>query len=118
MSQRYPNPSFARLALAPGLLAAIVLLAGVALIDTDWFTIFRYAISILAAIIGVFAFQARQWWWLPAFAAIVVVWNPIVPLQFELLVWQILHLLAAAAFVVAGLLIKVPQASDTASTRR
>ena len=118
MSQRYPNPSFARLALAPGLLAAIVLLAGVALIDSDWFTIFRYAISILAAIIGVFAFQAKQWWWLPALAAIVVLWNPIVPLELELFVWQVLHLAAAVVFVAAGLLIKVPMAPDRASTRR
>lgn len=118
MSERYPNPSFARLALAPGLLAAIVLLAGVALIDSDWFTIFRYAISILAAIIGVFAFQAKQWWWLPPFAAIVVLWNPIVPLEFDLLVWQILHLAAAVVFVAAGLLIKVPQAPDPAAARR
>lgn len=118
MSARYPNPSFARLALAPGLLAAIVLLAGVALVESDWFTIFRYAISILAAIVAVFAFQARQWWWLPAFAAVVVLWNPIVPLEFDLLLWQILHLLAAVLFVAAGLLIKVPQAPDPASSRR
>jgi hypothetical protein len=118
MSARYPNPSFARLALAPGLLAAIVLLAGVALVESEWFTIFRYAISILAAIVAVFAFQARQWWWLPAFAAIVVLWNPIVPLEFDLLLWQILHLLAAVLFVAAGLLIKVPQAPDPASSRR
>jgi hypothetical protein len=118
MSERYPNPSFARLALAPGLLAAIVLLAGVALVESDWFTIFRYAISILAAIIGVFAFQAKQWWWLPAFAAIVVVWNPIAPLQLDLLAWQILHLVAAVVFVAAGLLIKVPQAPDPSVTRR
>ncbi|SKA86006.1 hypothetical protein SAMN06295879_0859 [Agreia bicolorata] len=118
MSQRYPNPSFARLALAPGLLAAILLLAGVALIDSEWFTIFRYAISILAAIIGVFAFQAKQWWWMPALAVIVVLWNPIVPLELDLFVWQILHLAAAVVFVAAGLLIKVPQAPENASTRR
>ena len=118
MSQRYPNPSFARLALAPGLLSAVVLLAGVAVIDSDWFTIFRYAISILAAIVAVFAFQAKQWWWLPAFAAIVVLWNPIFPLSFEMLVWQVLHLAAAVVFVVAGLMIKVPQAKDPTSSRR
>ena len=64
------------------------------------------------------AYQAKQWWWLPALAAIVVLWNPIVPLQLELFVWQVLHLAAAVVFVAAGLLIKVPMAPDRASTRR
>lgn len=118
MSQRYPNPSFARLGLAPGLLAAVLLLVAVVLVDTEWFTIFRYAVSILAAIVGVFAYQARQWWWLPALAAVVVLWNPVVPLDFDLLIWQILHLAAAVLFVAAGLLIKVPQAAAEGSTRR
>jgi hypothetical protein len=118
MSQRYPNPSFARLGLAPGLLAAILLLVAVVLVDTEWFTIFRYAISILAAIVGVFAFQARQWWWLPPLAAVVVLWNPVLPLSFDLPVWQVLHLAAAVVFIAAGLLIKVPQAATEGSARR
>jgi hypothetical protein len=117
MSQRYPSTSFVRLALAPGLLAAVLLLVAVALVESEWFTIFRYATSILAAVIAVFAYQARQWWWIPALAAIVVLWNPIIPLQLDLFVWQLLHLAAAVVFVAAGLVIKVPQQAEGAARR-
>jgi hypothetical protein len=112
MSQRYPTPTASRLALAPGLLAAILLLAGVALVDTGWFTIFQYAISILAIIVCVFAVQGKQWWWILLLGPIAVLWNPIFPLDLDLVVWQILHLAAAAVFVAAGFVIRVKVAAD------
>lgn len=109
MSQRYPAQSAARLALAPGILAAIVLLAGVALVGTEWFTIARYVISILAAICCVFAVQGSQWWWLFGYAPIVVLWNPLFPIDLAMLPWQVAHLVAAVVFIVGGLRIRVQQ---------
>ncbi|WP_253259376.1 DUF6804 family protein [Subtercola boreus] len=105
-ASRYPT--FTRTALAPGLLAAVILLAAVAVIDSGWFTLFRYAIAILALIVSVFAYQAKQWWWIIGLVPIAVVWNPIVPLDFVPPVWYALHLAAAIVFVAAGLLIKIP----------
>ncbi|TIH39981.1 hypothetical protein D4765_04190 [Subtercola vilae] len=101
-------PTFTRTALAPGLLGAIILLAAVAVLNSGWFTIFQYAISILALIVCVFAWQARQWWWLIGLVPIAVIWNPVYPLTFDVLLWDVMHLAAAVIFVAAGLLIKIP----------
>ena len=96
------------MALAPGLLGAIVLLAGLALLDNaDGFLIIRYATAILAAIVGWFAIQGRAWWALPLLAAIVVVWNPVWPFAFHGQVWVAGQFVAAIVFVVCALLVKV-----------
>ena len=109
-ASRYPTSM--RTALAPGLLAAVILLAAVAVIDSGWFTLFRYAIAILALIVCVFAYQAKQWWWIIGLVPVAVVWNPIVPLDFAPPVWYVLHLAAAVVFVAAGLLIRIPVSKD------
>ena len=74
------QPAFNRAALVPGLLGAIVLLAGLALIGGDWYLYVRYAVSILALILCVFAWQARMWWWFAGLIPLAVVWNPVWPL--------------------------------------
>ncbi|QJU53744.1 DUF6804 family protein [Herbiconiux sp. KACC 21604] len=107
MSSRQTQPAFTRPALAPGLLGAIAMVAFVAVIDTDWFTIARYVVSILALIMCVFAGQAKQWWWIPPLLAVAVLWNPVFPLDLPLVAWQICHLVGAIVFVASGLLIKV-----------
>ncbi|WP_375399551.1 DUF6804 family protein [uncultured Amnibacterium sp.] len=85
-----------------------MLVAGLALLGAPGFVLIRYAAAILAAIIAVFAFQARQWWWLPVLAAIVVLWNPVVPFDFAGRWWQIAQLAGAAAFALAAVLIRQP----------
>ncbi|MGA1837861.1 DUF6804 family protein [Herbiconiux sp. 11R-BC] len=108
MSPRQTAPAFTRPALAPGLLGAIALLAFVAVIgNSDWFTIARYVVSILALIMVVFAWQAKQWWWIPPLVAIAVIWNPVLPIDLPEFGWQIAHLAGAVVFVASGLLIKV-----------
>jgi hypothetical protein len=75
-----PTPqkaAFLRPALAPGLLGAIALVAGVVLVDSTIFIGFRYVTAILAAIVFVFAYRGRGWIYLPFLAAIVVLWNPV-----------------------------------------
>jgi len=98
--------AFQRNALAPGLLAAIALLAGMLLIDNPWFTAIRYVVAILALIVAWFAVQARQWWWLVAFIPIAVVWNPILPLPLTGTGWLAAQVAAAGVFILAGVLIK------------
>ena len=104
---RYPA-RVRRDALAPGLLGAAALLAGVALLGTGAFLIIRFAASILALIAIVFALQARHWWWVPPLAAVAVLWNPIVPLPLDGPPWRVAQVVAAAVFVAAGLTVRRP----------
>lgn len=110
---RYGRPAFRRTALAPGLLAAIALLVGVALIESEAFIVIRFVVSILALIVMVFAFQAKHWWWIPVMLAIAVAWNPIYPLDVAGPWWLAAHYAVILVFVLAGVFIKVPyQAED------
>lgn len=104
------------MALAPGLLAAVALLVGIALIDSEAFIVFRYIASIFALIVLVFAYQARHWWWLPVMLALAVVWNPVFPLGISGPWWVGAQYAAILAFVLAGVLIKVPYTAE--DTRR
>ena len=111
---RYGRPAFRRTALAPGLLAGIALLAGTALLDSSAYLVFRFIIAILALIVVVFAFQAKHWWWIPVMAAIAVLWNPVFPFAFDGPVWMGAQYIAILAFVLAGVLIKVPFTAEDA----
>jgi hypothetical protein len=109
----YSTKAFRRTALAPGILAAILLLAGLALLDSSTYYWFKVGIAVLGAIVGVFAWQAKQWWWLPVLAVIVVAWNPIWPINFHHWIgWLVAQYLAAVAFLVIGVLVKVPNEDD------
>lgn len=109
----YPTPEFRRTALAPGILGAIVLLSGLALLDSvGGFLIIRYVVAILAIIVAFFSFQARQWWWIPPLLAIAVVWNPILPFAFHGQVWVGSQFIATAVFIAAGLLVKIRNPED------
>jgi hypothetical protein len=107
------QPAFNRAALVPGLLGAIVLLAGLALIGGDWYLYVRYAVSILALILCVFAGQARMWWWFAGLVPLAVVWNPVWPLPLGGVALQGLSIAGAVVFVAAAVTIKIP-----ADTRR
>ncbi|MET4639380.1 DUF6804 family protein [Mycetocola sp. 2940] len=107
-------PDFTRPALAPGILAAIVLFVGVALIDSSLFIIVRFVVAILAMIIAWFAIQARAWWWLIVLVPIIVLWNPIVPLELNGTGWMSAQLIAPIFFVAAGIMITVPRAQTSA----
>jgi hypothetical protein len=106
--ERVPS-TYQRNAFAPSLLAAATLFVAPALMDGDWFLAVLFPTSILAVIVGWFAVQARQWWWLPVFAAIAVLWNPVIPLPFAGPVWTAAQPVAAVVFLVAGATIKVPR---------
>lgn len=112
-ASRYGDPGWRRLALAPGLIAAVVLFVGIALIGQDPFVFVSWGVAVLALIVIVFAIQARHWWWLPVFAAIAVFWNPVVPFGFDGPLWLGAQYVAIAAFIAAGVLIKVPTPEGT-----
>ncbi|WP_294179137.1 DUF6804 family protein [uncultured Schumannella sp.] len=115
---RYGRSSFHRTALAPGLLAGIVAVVGVALVDSDSFVIIRYVLAIMALVIAWFTFQARQWWWLPILLAIAVVWNPVVPFEFTGPWWLAGQYIAALGFIIIGIFVKVPTSADAERPRR
>ncbi|GAB2705462.1 hypothetical protein BKA24_000473 [Microbacterium marinum] len=98
---------YQRNALAPSLLAAAVLFVAPALLESDWFLTVRFVTAIFALIVGWFAVQARHWWWVPVFAAIAVLWNPVFPFAFEGGIWLGAQFAAAVAFLAAGATIKV-----------
>ena len=112
MSATYPTPEFRRTALAPGILAAIVLLAGLALVDSDAYLVIRFVVSIFALIIVVFAWQARQWWWLALLLPIAVIWNPIWVISITGDLWLGLHYVAAIVFIACGILIRIRNPED------
>jgi hypothetical protein len=108
-----PDPGVRRLALIPGVIAAIALLLGGTTLDEGPFEVVRYIAAIFAAIVLVFAVQAKQWWWLPLFAAIVVLWQPVLVVRVEPTeLWHGLQYAAALVFLLAGWFIKVPIPED------
>ncbi|MEO8908369.1 MAG: DUF6804 family protein [Microbacteriaceae bacterium] len=106
------QPVYTRMALFPGLLGAIVLLAGLALIGGAWYIGVLYATSILALIMCVFAAQAKQFWWYFGLIPLAVIWNPVWPITLDDLLVRLLHIVGAAVFVAAGLAIKVPEPAN------
>ncbi|GAB3606830.1 hypothetical protein GCM10027413_22390 [Conyzicola nivalis] len=112
MSASYPTPQFRRTALAPGILGALVLLAGIALIGSDAFTIIRFAVCALALIVSVFAWQARMWWWIIGLGPIALLWNPVFPVELDDNTWLTVEYVAALVFIAAGILIKIRNPED------
>lgn len=111
MSDRYPNSS-RRTALTPAVIAVIALLIGVALIESDTFTVIRYIVSIFALIVTVFAWQARQWWWIAGLVPIAVLWNPVFPIEVgQPDLWLGLQYVAALIFIAAGVLIRTTEST-------
>ncbi|MCU1413526.1 MAG: hypothetical protein JWN80_866 [Microbacteriaceae bacterium] len=110
---QYPTPKYRRTAFAPAILGAIVLLAGLALLDNPGGYLFiRFGVAILALIVVVFAWQAKHWWWLLPLAAIAVAWNPIYPPKFSGQWWVAAQFVAALVFIAAGILIRIRNPED------
>ncbi|GGC98036.1 hypothetical protein GCM10011512_26250 [Tersicoccus solisilvae] len=103
---RVPSP-YQRNAAAPGAVAAAALFLAPVLTGAGWGPVVLFLTAILAMIVGWFAVQAKQWWWVAVFALIAVVWNPVFPLSFAGPVWGAAQPTAAVVFLVAGVTIRV-----------
>jgi hypothetical protein len=104
------RPAEIRPAFLPGILGAVVAFAGTGLIGSDFYIVIRFAISILALIMAVYAVQGRRWVFVVPLAALAVVWNPVVAFDFSGPPWLLAHIAAAAVFLLVGFLLKVPDA--------
>ncbi|WP_286278743.1 DUF6804 family protein [Naasia aerilata] len=101
----------------PGILGAVVAFVGTGLIGSDAYLIIRFAISILALILAVFAGQGRKWLWLIPLVALAVVWNPVVPFGFSGPPWVLAHIAAAAVFLVVAFFLRTPAPEAPAQKR-
>lgn len=113
MPRTEPVAARQRNALAPGILAALALFIGMAIMGTDFFTPVRFIVTILALIVAWFAVQAKHWWWVVVFIAIAVLWNPVVVIPIEGVPWVVAQPVAALAFLAAGVLISVPRTAGS-----
>lgn len=104
---RYPETARRRMALAPGVIGALGSVWAGALLGQSGGGILLYVVAIFALICAWFAWQARQWWWLPPLLVIAVLWNPVWPFAFSGQLWIGAHYLAAAVFIAVGLLVRV-----------
>lgn len=102
------EPTYRRLALAPALLGAIALGVGYPLVETDAYLYVRFVVAIMSVIVAVFAIQAKQWVWAVPMAVIVIIWNPMFPLELEPVWWLTLQTVALVVLVTAGAVIKAP----------
>ena len=111
------TPAFTRPALAPGLVAAIVLLACIAFLEAPAFVFVRWGVTVLALIVLVFATRGRAWWAAVLMAAVAVCWNPLVTIPIPGQVWAALQIVAAALFIVVGIVVKVPRTTEEPPAR-
>lgn len=114
-----PAPPARRTALFPAIVGVLALLIGLALLNSDAFTVIRYIVSIFALIVAVFAWRARHWWWLIGLVPIAVLWNPVLPIEIGEELWFGMQYIAAIVLLAAGAFIREPgEAATTTSARR
>ena len=82
-------------------------------LESEGFIVIRFAVSILALVVAVFAWQAKQWWWLIGLVPIAVLWNPAFPIDLGIpALWLALQYVGALVFLVAGWFIRVEERVD------
>ena len=102
------RPAQIRPAFLPGILGAVAAFVGTGLIGSDAYLMIRFAISILALIMAVYAGQGGRWLWILPLAALAIVWNPVVSVGLSGGPLLLAHLAAAAVFLLVGFLLRVP----------
>lgn len=115
MAKKQEEPQLIRPGIVPGLAGVTAMFIGMGVYGSEWYITVLFVISILAAILAVFAWNwndPKKWVFLPAFAAIAIFWNPIVRLTDGITPgiqwWMLVQTAAAAVFFLGGFLIKTP----------
>lgn len=115
MAKQTKAPQFIRPGIVPGLAGMIAMFIGMGFYANEWYITVLFAISILAAIMTVFSFQAidyKKFIFGPLFALITVYWNPIFRLNEGHdsggQVWLLIQVAAAAVFFLGGFMLKTP----------
>lgn len=115
MAKKQQAPTFMRPGIVPGLAGTTAMFIGMAVYGNDWYITVLFAISILAAIMTVFSFQAvdfKKFIFAPLFAAITIYWNPIFRLNegwdSGAQTWLLIQVAAAAIFFLGGFMLKTP----------
>lgn len=103
------TPTFTRPALAPGILAALVLFAGLLLLESDAYLFIRFGVCILAVIVAFYAWKAGAWWWLIGLVPVAIIWNPAWVIELSGQGWVAIQYVAALILIVSGVFIKVPR---------
>ncbi|MET0590897.1 MAG: DUF6804 family protein [Naasia sp.] len=100
----------ARPVFLPALLGAVAVMTGLVFLEAGGYAIVRYAVSILALIVAVLAAQHGSWPWIIPLAVVAIIWNPVLPFAFSGVAWAAGHIVGAAVFLAAALLVRERQA--------
>jgi len=104
----------------PGLILALVgaalSLIAIAQLPYGYYTFNRVALTVLAIILAVVAVRNKAPGWLWGLAPIAVLWNPAIPFYLTREIWTPLNVIAAAVFIVCGVLLKRAKSPEEVPT--
>lgn len=91
-----------RPALAPAVVAAILLLIALAPLPLGYYTFMRWAVTVAAIAMCALAHKGNQGGWLFLLIPIAILFNPISPVYMTRAYWAPFDVIAAAALLLAG----------------
>lgn len=103
---RRGGPAGGRIAFLPAVLAAAAVLAGFGFASSGAYIVIRFVVAILTLIVAVFAAQGRPRWWVLPLGAVVVLFNPVVPIEITGAVWTGVQIGAIAVLLAAGFTVR------------
>jgi hypothetical protein len=89
-----------------GLAGAVLSLIALANMPYGYYTFDRVALTALAVVMAVIAVRNQVPGWIWGLAPIALLWNPAFPVHLDRATWAPLNVVAAAFFLVCGLLMK------------
>lgn len=103
--------------LIPAAIAAVMLLLAVCKWPYAYYQIMRWVVSAAGVFVAWKGWTFKQTWAIWAFGFIAVLFNPLVPFHINRNTWQVLDMLAAAAFitVTVALIRPSPSANNVGS---
>lgn len=103
-----------RPALVAALLAAGLLVLGVAPLPSEYYQLLRAVLFFTMVLLSIIAWEADRRWWCLLTALVLLIWNFLIPLTLDKQIWVVLDVAAAAGLAAMGLLIKTALKSANA----